>query len=80
VVLATFLPQISDATGTTATPSIEERIAAVRERMRQESSPETASSEMERRSSITAQWPNYWGNWPNWPNYWGNWPNYWRNW
>ena len=75
-------------------PTIEERLAKVREllkptggRIGRESDTKSSrqhSLETEQDKTIQAQqWPNYWNDWNNWSNWsdtrWNDWSNYWND-
>ena len=54
-----------------APPTIEERVARVRQLIAEQ----CAEPAPDLHGPRTAQWPN----WPNWLNGWPNWGNFWRN-
>jgi hypothetical protein len=61
-------------------PGIQDRLAAVRTRMR-ELQPKPAQNVQKSdkaESTLVAQWASRWANWNNWNN-WGNWVS-WNNW
>lgn len=72
--LGLLLPPPTSARATSA-PKIEQRVQAVRERLKITSAHmrSEASSAPSATAEPVAQWPN----WPNWPNGWGNWRNFW---
>jgi hypothetical protein len=60
-------------------PTVPERLAAVRSRMRElQPNPYDAKRSDKGDVSTVAQWGNQWANWNNWNN-WSNWTN-WNNW
>ena len=90
-IAAIFTSAMSQATVVKAQeivePTIEYRLAKVRERLKQiEQESDNLSSqqnsfETEADHIIKAQWPNYWNDWSNWSNGWSDWQDFpWNNW
>ena len=77
-------------------PTIEERLAKVREQLKHRGEPISSESNIgappqdnpatEKKETLLSQWPNWpnWANWSNWSNWgnWSDWPNWpnWANW